>query len=102
MPNYKVTEYDTVISTYRIVAINKQDAINKIANGDIITRAAYRSNGFKKQEDKKKYRAREIINGKAKAEIQVIGGETQNQTTTTSTLLQSPTRTRTTEIYKIL
>lgn len=64
MPNYKVTEYDTIVSTYRISAINKREAINKIANGDLVTRAGYRANGFKRDEVKKKYRAREIINGK--------------------------------------
>ena len=85
MPNYKVTEYDTIISTFRLNAANKQDAINKIAKGDMITRATYRANGFKNQRDRKKYSARGIINGKKK--IQVIAEETQNQTTTTSTLL---------------
>lgn len=83
MPNYIITEYDTIVSTYRINnAIDKQDAINKIANGDLIQRAVYRANGFKKDEVKKKYKAREIINGKKK--IQVVTERPQNQAGATS------------------
>lgn len=85
MPNFKVTEYDTIVSTYRICAINKREAINKIANGDIITRAGYRANGFKKDEVKKKYRAREIINGKKK--VQTICERPQDKTGATGKIL---------------
>lgn len=66
MPNFIITEYDTIISVYRVNANDRQDAINKIANGDLTIRAICRANGFKKDEAKKKYRAREIINGKEK------------------------------------
>lgn len=100
MPNYIITEYDTIVSTYRIVAIDKQDAINKIANGDLIQRAVYRANGRKKDRVKKKYIAREIINGKKK--IQVICLPTKNKATTTSKIFCTPTRTRANEIHKIL
>lgn len=70
MPNYIITEYDIVISTYKVNNVdNKQIAIDKIARGDLIQRAIYRANGFKKQVDKKKYKAKEIANGKTKEKI---------------------------------
>lgn len=88
MPNFKVTEFDTIVSIYKVNAIDKQDAINKIANGDLITRLKYNTNYFSKSNCKKKYRAREIINGKDTQKVQTIGKTTQNKENTTSTLLQ--------------
>jgi len=99
MPNFIITEYDTMVSVYKVNAIDKQDAINKIAKGDIITRAEYRANGFKKEEKQIRYDVEEINNGKEK--VQTIGKKTQNKENTTSTLLCTPKRTRANEVYKI-
>lgn len=71
MPNFLVTEYDTIVSEYRIEAKDRDIAIKKIANGDLITRAIYRAKAFIKDKTRRWYEAEEIDNEK-KEEIQVI------------------------------
>jgi len=78
MPNYIVTEYDTMVSVYKVNAIDKQDAINKIANGDYVKRASLRSKAILKEKTRRWYEAEEIGNGEEE-KVQVISLPTQDQ-----------------------
>jgi len=80
MANYKVTEYDITISYYKVNAFDKQDAITKLTHCDLATKLGYCAK--KIDAIKKKYIAKEIINGK---ERKVINGRTQREDTLTTT-----------------
>lgn len=69
MPKFIITEYDTIVSEYRIEAKDRDTAIDKIANGDIVKRGIHRSKSILKDKTRRWYKAEEIKYEKEKVQV---------------------------------